>query len=177
MTGGTITLESLLSFARTLSGECGLEPPGDAEAAVAVILSSIASHALDGTGHVPEPEHSTVEKCSVASCFLTACSVPLISRVREEGHEIEAPSLMHRTGTLVFKAFGDEDREAIVDSGIMLFREMVHEARGSRRMEEWLGSVHSVTQRYILTRGTSDCALLIAPLYLVLLMAARQAGA
>ena len=46
MTEGTISFESLLSFARTLSGECGLEPPEDAEAALAVILSSIASHAL-----------------------------------------------------------------------------------------------------------------------------------
>lgn len=175
MTEGSGSFESLVSFARTLSGECGLKPPEAAEAALAVILASIASHALDGTGHVPDPEHSTVEKCSVASCFLSACSVPLICRVREEGHEADAASLMRRTGTLVFKAFGDHDREAIVDSGIALFREMTHEAGGGRRMEEWLASVHNVTERYVLTQGTSDSALLIAPLYLVLLMAAGQA--
>jgi hypothetical protein len=168
-------LDSLLSFARTLNG--GERAPAivDAMEALTVILDSMGGHALAGTEHVPDPTHSTVEKCSVTACFLAACSVPLISWLKEEGHEVDAVFLIHLVGARIFRSFGEENRKAIADSGIMLFREMAHMAREYRRMEEWMTSVHNVAERFVLTEGTSDCVELIAPLYLVLLMATKQA--
>jgi hypothetical protein len=163
-----------MSFADRLLRDCDARPLDSISDALTVILVSMCSHALSGTEHVPDPEHSTVEKCTVASCFMTACSVPLVSWLKEEGHELDAVSLMHHAGSRVFDRFDGPDRETIVESGILLFREMVGLARENRRMEEWLTSVHNVTERYVLTEGRSDCVELIAPLYLVLLMATRQ---
>jgi hypothetical protein len=166
--------EILMSFAGALLAESGAPPAGDYAEALTAILVSMGSHALAGTEHVPDPEHSSVEKCSVAACFLSACSVPLAAWIKEAGHELDAVSLMHRAGSRVFPLFGEDDRKAIVDSGITLFREMAEIALGNRRLAEWMDSVHNVAQRYVLTEGSSDCVELIAPLYLVLLMAARQ---
>ncbi|HNY64860.1 MAG TPA: hypothetical protein PKM41_05440 [Deltaproteobacteria bacterium] len=166
--------EAIMSCADSLLRDYDSRPLDSVRDALTVILSSIGSHALAGTEHVPDPEHSTVEKCMVASCFLTACSVPLVSWVKEEGHELDAFSLMRHVGSKVFDRFGEPDREAIVDSGISLFRDMADAARQNRRLEEWLTSVHNVTERYVLTEARSDCVELIAPLYLVLLMATGQ---
>jgi hypothetical protein len=167
-------IDTLMCFAGTLvSDEPARQPDGIMDA-LTIILVSLSSHALSGTEHVPDPEHSTMEKCAVAACFLAACSVPLLSWLREEGHELDAATLMHHTGSSVFCAFEDQDQKTIIDSGIALFRELALVAKGNRRLGEWLTSVHDVTERYVLTRGQSDCVELIAPLYLVLLMAARQ---
>jgi hypothetical protein len=166
--------DSLLGFARTLTGGERAQVIVDPMEALSVILDSMGGHALAGTEHVPDPAHSTVEKCSVTACFLAACSVPLISWLKEEGHEVDPVPLMHLVGARIFRSFGEEDRKAIVDSGVMLFREMAHMAREYRRMEEWMASVHNVAERFVLTEGTSDCVELIAPLYLVLLMATKQ---
>jgi hypothetical protein len=174
MSGEQNILETLKGFAGTLASDYGAGPLDDPVEAVTVILVSVGSHALAGTEHVPDPDHSSVEKCSVASCFLAACSVPLISWIKEQGHEVDPVSLMHHVGSRVFSLFPDQDRRGIVDAGVALFREMANAARENKRMEEWLTSVHNVTERYVRTEGRSDCVELIAPLYLVLLMAARQ---
>jgi hypothetical protein len=171
-------LDILKRFARTLPHlDNGTHPREDAIEAAAAVLVSMSSHALAGTEHVPHPDHSSVEKCSVAACFLAACSVPLLSWIKEEGSEPDPYSLMHRVGEKVFASFGEEDRKTIIGSGIGLFREMAQAAKENRRMEEWLTSVHDVTERFVLTEGRSDCIELIAPLYLVLLMATGQAKA
>ena len=144
--------------------------------ALTVILTSIGEHAMAGTDHIPDPGHSTVEKCSVNACFMAACTVPLISRLNESGNEVDVDSLMRRVGRRVFRSYCEEDRQVIMDSGILMFKEMLNAAQGNHRLEEWMGSVHNVTQRYVLTEGYTDCADLFAPLYLVLLMATRQIG-
>lgn len=145
--------------------------------ALSVILTAIGENVMAGTDQIPDPGHSTVEQCSVSACFMAACSVPLVLKLDELGQEVAVDSLMHRAGARVFRNYTGEDQRVIVDSGIVMFREIAHAARGNRKLEEWIGSVHNVTNRYVLTEGQTDCTDLFAPLYMVLLMAAKQIDA
>ena len=60
---------------------------------------------------------------------------------------------------------------------MFLFKELINEAPGNHKLQEWMGSVHNVTDKYVRTGGRTDCVDLFAPLYLVLLMATKQTGA
>ena len=52
----------------------------------------------------------------------------------------------------------------IVDSGVLLSGKHSR-GRSSRKLTEWMGSVHNITDRYVLTEGLTDCTDLFAPLY------------
>ncbi len=168
--------ERVMNLSSRVLGPCDSQPARSVAEALTIILAAICENVMAGTDHVPDPEHSTVEKCSVSACFMAACSVPLISHLREEKQNVDAESLMHRAGRRVFGRYGEEDRRTIVESGILLFKELTHEASNNRKLLEWMGSVHNVTDKYVLTEGQTDCVDLFAPLYLVLLMATKQTG-
>lgn len=166
-----------MNLSRRILGPCDSQPVRSLAEALTIILAAICENAMAGTDHVPDPEHSTVEKCSVSACFMAACTVPLISQLREQEQNVDAEPLLHRAGRRVFRHFVEEDRQMIVESGIILFKELIHGASDNSKLQEWMSSVHNVTDRYVLTEGQTDCADLFAPLYLVLLMATKQTGA
>ncbi|HNU74275.1 MAG TPA: hypothetical protein PKM95_05470 [Deltaproteobacteria bacterium] len=158
---------------RILSGYSS-QPVSGLPEALSVILTAIGENVMAGTDQVPEPGRSTVEQCSVCVCFMAACSVTLISKLNDLGYEVAVSDLMHQAGNRVFVNHTREDQRVIVDSGVLLFKEMIQEAGSSRKLTEWMGSVHNITDRYVLTEGLTDCTDLFAPLYLVLLMATKQ---
>lgn len=166
--------ESAIRLAGRILLGCGAKPVDSLNEAVPVILASIGEHILAGADQVPEPGSLTAESCSVSACFMAACSVPMLYGLRDHEFLLDAVSLMHKAGDRVFKNFSEEDRAGIIDSGILLFREIVSLAKDNRRLEEWMGSIHNVTDKYIHTEGTTDCVELFAPLYMVLLMATKQ---
>jgi len=166
--------ESAMRLADRILIGCDARPAGSVIEALPVILAAIGERILAGADQIPEPGNLSIEACSVSACFMAACSVPMLYNLRDNGFPIDAASLMHRAGNRVFGNYEDEDRAAIIDSGIRLFREIVSTAKDNRRLEEWMSSVHNVTDRYILTEGKTDCAELFAPLYMVLLMATKQ---
>jgi hypothetical protein len=169
--------EHVMNLSSRVLGPCDSQPARNAAEALTIILAAICENVMAGTDHVPDPGYSTVEKCSVSACFMAACSVPMISQLREGEQNVDAVSLMHRAGRRVFGRYGEEDRRTIVESGILLFKELVHEASDNHKLHEWMSSVHNVTDRYVLTEGQTDCVDLFAPLYLVLLMATKQTDA
>jgi hypothetical protein len=142
--------------------------------ALAVILAEIGNNVLLGTDQITDAEHTSIEKASVTACFLAACSVPLVTPFLGTENEIDVIKLMHETGSRVFSGYDEVSRKTIVDSGILLFREIANAAKDIPKMEEWMSSVNNVTNKYVLTEGVTDNTELFAPLYLVLLMATKQ---
>ena len=166
--------ESAIRLADRILIGCDARPVNSLNEALPVILATIGEQILAGADQVPEPGALSIEACSVSACFMAACSVPMLYNLREDDSLIDAASLMHRTGDRVFKSFGDDDRASIISSGIRLFREIISTAKDNQRLEEWMSSIHNVTDKYIFTEGKTDCAMLFAPLYMVLLMATKQ---
>jgi hypothetical protein len=174
MNGQKTYHESAMRLAGKILIGCDARPVDSMNEALTVILASIGEHILAGADQIPEPGNLAIEACSVSACFMAACSVPMLYNLQENDLLIDAVSLMHRTGDRVFKNFSENDRTAIIDSGIRLFREIVSMAHDNQRLEEWMSSAHNVTDKYILTEGKTDCVELFAPLYMVLLMATKQ---
>lgn len=166
--------ENIMNLAGKIMSRYDSMPVNDLDDALAVVLSFIGENVMAGTDQIPDPEHCTIEKCSASACFMAACSVPIFYGLREMNHVIDPIPVMHRAGGRVFKHFTEQDRLSIMDSGIGLFRELACMTRDNPKLEEWVNSVHNVTNRYVLTEGETDCVELFAPLYLVFLMAARQ---
>ncbi|HPD21028.1 MAG: hypothetical protein ACOX3E_04545 [Desulfomonilia bacterium] len=169
--------DRVMNLSSRILGPCDSQPVRSLTEALTIILAAICENVMAGTGHIPDPEHSTIEKCSVSVCFMAACTVPLISQLREGGQDVDAESLLHRAGQRIFERYGKEDQRTIVESGMFLFKELINEAPGNHKLQEWMGSVHNVTDKYVRTGGRTDCVDLFAPLYLVLLMATKQTGA
>lgn len=147
------------------------EKPSDA---LTVVLTDIGSNILTGTDQIADPEHMSLEEASLAACFMAACSVPLVAPFLGTAKEVDVISLMHDAGNRVFCRYDESSRKNIVDSGVLLFREIALAAKGIRKMEEWISSVHNVTSKYVMTEGETDNSDLFAPLYLVLFMATKQ---
>ncbi len=167
-------LTSIMTLAGSIHGKQGPVQMDNHRDALAVILAEIGNNVLLGTDQRADAEHTSIEKASVTACFLAACSVPLVSPFLGTEKEIDVINLMQETGSRVFSNYDEVSRKLIVDSGILLFREMAHAAKGNPKMEEWMSSVHNVTNKYVLTEGATDNTDLFAPLYLVLLMATKQ---
>lgn len=166
--------DNVMKLADRILKPCDSRPIGDPDEALKVILSFIGENVLAGTDQAADPEHSTLDQCTASACFLAACSVPLISGLQETGYETDALSLMHKVGERVFKKYPESDRKLIIDSGILLFKDLALQAKGIHKLKEWLTSINNVTNRYVLTLGDTDCVELFAPLYMVLLMATKQ---
>lgn len=176
MNGQRSYQKSALRLANRILIGCDSKPVDNVVEALSIILASIGEHILAGADQVPEPGKSTIEACSVSACFMAACSVPMIYNSKEDDVLIDAASLMHKTGDRVFRSFTESDRKIIIDSGILLFREIISITEANQRLEEWMNSINNVTDKYILTEGKTDCVELFAPLYMVLLMATKQVG-
>ncbi len=141
---------------------------------VITILTAIGENAMSGTDQVADPESMSVEKCTLCACFMAGCSVPILSRLHEMNHTLDAVAIMHGAGHAVFHKFNAQDRKMIIDDGIVLFKDLVATSTDNRKMKEWLDSIAGVTEKYVATEGDTDNVDLFAPLYLVLLMATRQ---
>jgi len=165
---------SIMDLANKLQKSGDAAPVPDVMEAAALILATITRHAFDGTDHIPHPDHSTIEKSTVGACFMAACSAPIAYTLHEQDSPIDVKELMTKTGADIFQHYSDDDRCLIVDEGISLFQEIIQAARSHEKLEEWMVSVHSVTNKYITSIGDTENVELFAPLYLVLLMAARQ---
>jgi len=163
-----------MDLANKLQGQKNAAPVHDVMEAAALILAMITGHAFDGTDHIPHPDHSTIEKSMVGTCFMAACSVPIVYNLQERDTPLDVKELMINAGDRLFKDYSEADRRDIVDEGILLFQEIFRASRDNAKFEEWMSSVHSVTNKYIMSMGDTEYVELFAPLYLVLLMAARQ---
>ena len=166
--------EALMDFAHKLQGENNAAPVHDVMEAAALILITITRHAFEGTDHIPHPGHSTIEKSTVGACFMAACSVPIAYNLQEQDAPIDVSELMINAGASLFQQYSEVDQRNIVDKGILLFQELFRAARDNAKFKEWITSVHSVTEKYIMSNGDTEYVELLGPLYLVLLMAARQ---
>ncbi len=166
--------DNVMHLADRILISCDSRPVGNLNEAMTVILSTIGETVLAGTDQIADPDHSTIDQCTVSMCFLAACSVPLITGVQESGHEIDAMSVMEKVGQRVFGKFPEPDRKLILESGILLFKDLSRLAEKIHKLGEWLVSIHNVTNKYVLSSGTTDCVDLFAPLYMVLLMATKQ---
>lgn len=176
MSGVKTYRDHVMKLSKAILSACGSTAVTDLTEALTVILASIGENVMAGTDHVPDPSQSTMEKCSVNACFMAACTVPLITGLHELGCHVDADSLMHRTGGRVYQNYGESQRREIVDAGVLMFKDMIGAAGDKPKLLEWMGSVSNVVDRYVLTEGQTDCVELFSPLYLVLLMAAGQAG-
>ena len=168
------SFDNIMDFAGRLQVESGSPEISTAMEAATLILTTITRHALAGTDHIPDPRHSPIEKSCVGSCFMAACSVPLVYALKEADVEIGAKELMANAGGEIFSGYPPDDRQTILDEGILLLQEITRQARDSKKLEEWMTSIHSVTNKYVSTLGDTEYIELFAPLYLVLLMATRQ---
>lgn len=166
--------DNVMNLADRILSSYDSRPVPSLNEALTVILSFIGENVLAGTDQTADPDHSTLDQCTANACFLAACSVPLISRLQELGDEVDALSLMHQVGERVFKKYPEPDRKLIMDSGIILFKDLIRQAKSIQKLEEWLTSINNVTDRYVLTLGVTDCVDLFAPLYMVLIMATKQ---
>jgi hypothetical protein len=164
----------IMDFANKIQGEKVAAPVHDVMEASVLILATITRYAFDGTDHIPHPNHSTIEKSTVGACFMAACSAPIAYTLFEQDSPIDVKELMAKAGADLFEDYSEADRHIIVDGGILLFQEIIQAARSNEKLEEWMTSVHSVTNKYINSLGDTEYVELFAPLYLVLLMAARQ---
>ncbi|MBN2297666.1 MAG: hypothetical protein JXM72_03685 [Deltaproteobacteria bacterium] len=165
---------TIMDFAHKLQTETGTPCPFDIMSAAALVLATITRHAFDGTDHVPHPDRCTIEKSTVGACFMAACSVPIIYSLQEQNIPVDVNELMKNAGTRLFQEYSEADQCTIIDEGILLFQEIFSASRDNKKFEEWMASVHSVTDKYIMSKGDTEYVELFAPLYLVLLMAARQ---
>lgn len=166
--------DTIMDFAAKLQVETGTSPAKDLLDASTLILITITRHALAGTDHLLHPDQSSVEKSSVGACFMAACSAPIAYTLLEQNSPIDTKKLMMNAGRQIFRNYSDEDQSLIIDEGILLFQEIIQAARENVKLEEWMTSIHSVTTKYILTKGDTEYVELFAPLYLVLLMATHQ---
>jgi hypothetical protein len=166
--------DRIMDFAGKLQIETGASPVKNLMDASTLVLTTITSHALAGTDHLPHPDHSSIEKSSVGACFMAACSAPIAYTLQEQNSPIDVKKLMTNAGRNIFRNYSDADQSGIVNEGILLFQEIIQAARENVKLEEWMTSIHSVTTKYILTKGDTEYVELFAPLYLVLLMATRQ---
>jgi hypothetical protein len=166
--------DTIMDFADKLQVETGASPVKNLLDASTLILTTITRHALAGTDHLLHPDHSSIEKSSVGACFMAACSAPIAYTLHEQNSLIDVKKLMTSAGKNIFQNYSDADQSVIVDKGIMLFQEIIQAARENVKLEEWMISIHSVTTKYILTKGDTEYVELFAPLYLVLLMATQQ---
>lgn len=164
----------LMDFADQLLSKQDEAAAQDVMDAAVTVLATITRHAFEGTDHIPHPDHSTIEKSTVGACFMAACSAPIAYTLCEQDSPIDVKELMTKTGADLFQNYSKEDQRIIVDGGIGLFQEIIQAARSNEKLEEWLSSVHTVTIKYINSAGETEYVELFAPLYLVLLMAARQ---
>ncbi|MGC9323491.1 MAG: hypothetical protein ACP5G0_01965 [Desulfomonilia bacterium] len=161
--------ESIQTPSRDISGSEVMQ-------SLVTVLTTIMDHAMDGTDHIPHPDHSSPEKSAVCACFMAACTVPMISSLKEEGIDIQGDVLMDSAGSVLFSSYSEQQRSRILRDGMYLLSEIIEDARGNTPLEQWLTTVHSTTMQYILTEGENEYIELFAPLYLVLLMAAKQAS-
>lgn len=169
--------DTLMDFANKLLSERDGPPVQDVMDAAVLILATITRHAFEGTDHIPHPDHSTIEKSTVGACFMAACSAPIAYTLCEQDSPIDVRELMTKAGANLFQDYIDADQDIIVNEGIGLFQEIIQAARSNKKLEEWMASVHTVTNKYINSAGDTEYVELFAPLYLVLLMAARQFAA
>lgn len=165
---------TIMDLARILQDDAVTCPAPDVMSASAIVLAVITRHAFNGTDHIPHPDHSTIEKSTVGASFMAACSVPIAYRLQQQAIPIDVRDLMRNAGVDLFREYSESDRHSIIDGGILLFQELVDSARNTAKFTEWMTSVHSVTEKYIMSKGDTEYVELFAPLYLVLLMAARQ---
>ena len=163
-----------MDLANKLQRQKNTAPVHDVMESAALILATITGHAFEGTDHIPHPDHSTIEKSMVGACFMAACSAPIAYTLQEQDSPIDVRELMTEAGSTLFQDYSDDDRRIIVDEGTGLFQEIIQAARSNEKLEEWMTSVHTVTNKYINSIGDTEYVELFAPLYLVLLMAARQ---
>ncbi len=168
------TYDNIMDFAGRIQVESSSPEISTAMEAATLILTTITRHAFAGTDHIPDPRHSTIEKSCVGACFMAACSVPLVYALKEADAQIDVKELMGNAGREIFGSYPPDDRQAILDEGVLLLQEITRQARSSRKLEEWMTSIHSVTNKYVSTLGETEYIELFAPLYLVLLMATRQ---
>jgi len=169
--------DTLMDFADKLLSERDAPPVQDVMDAAVIVLATITRHAFMGTDHIPHPDHSTIEKSAVGACFMAACSAPIAYTLCEQDSPIDVKELMTKAGADLFQNYSEADRRIIVDGGIGLFQEIIQAARSNEKLEEWMTSVYKVTNKYINSAGDTEYVELFAPLYLVLLMAARQFAA
>ena len=165
---------TIMNFADILQAGTGTPPAPDIMTAAALILDTITRHAFEGTDHIPHPDHSSIEKSAVGACFMAACSVPIVYNLQEQDTPIDVNELLIKAGAGLFQEYSETDRLHIIDEGILLFQELFRASRDNAKFEEWMTSVHSVTDKYIMSKGDTEYVELFGPLYLVLLMAARQ---
>lgn len=167
-------LSTIMDFADKLQAGTDTSPAPAIMTAAALILATVTRHAFEGADHIPHPDHSSIEKSTVGACFMAACSVPIVYNLQEQDTPIDVKELMINAGARLFQEYSEADRRHIIDEGILLFQEIFRAARDNAKFEEWMTSVHSVTNKYIMSKGDTEYVELFAPLYLVLLMAARQ---
>ena len=167
--------EQIMEIAKTIDPCFGQEPKRDIMEGVSLVLTTITRHASAGCDHILHPEHSTIEKSSVCACFMTACSVPIVYTIQEQNTPIDVNELLSHAASTLFNDYREAERNRIIDEGMCLFQDIIRIGRTSRKMEEWMTSLHNVTNKYIDTQGDTEYVELFAPLYLVLLMATGQA--
>ncbi|HHO77204.1 MAG TPA: hypothetical protein ENN05_12365 [Deltaproteobacteria bacterium] len=166
--------DNIMDFAGRIQVESGSPEILTTMDAATIILSTITRHAFTGTDHIPDPDHSSFEKSCVGACFMAACSVPLVYALKEADIDLDVHDLMSNTGMEIFRGYHQTDRQTIIDEGILLFQDITRQAGNNTKLEEWMTSIHTVTNKYITTLGDTEYIELFAPLYLVLLMATRQ---
>lgn len=166
--------DTIMDLAASLQIVSGEPLVRDIMEAATLVLASIARQAMAGTDHIPHPDHSTMEKSSVGACFMAACAAPIVYALNEQDIPVDVRELLINAGARVFQGYSDADRTTIVEGGISLFQEILQAASANAKLEEWMASIHNVTDKYIRSRGDTEYVELFAPLYLVLLMATRQ---
>lgn len=166
--------DNIMNFAGRIQLESGSPEISTVMAAATLILSNITRHALAGTDHIPDPNHSSIEKSCVGACFMAACSVPLVYALKEQDIDLDVHELMSNAGLHIFGSYKQTDRQTIIDEGILLFQDITMQAGNNTKLGEWMTSIHSVTNKYVSSLGDTEYIELFAPLYLVLLMATRQ---